>query len=166
MEKNFNTLLCESTAGLPTLYFDMDGTLADFYSVPSWLAKLEAEDPSPYAEARPLIDINELGALCVEYQAYGGKIGIISWLSKASSKTYDKAVRVEKKKWLKTYLPLKFNEIHIVKYGTPKHYVAKDKMGILFDDEKRNCERWKGTAINVTEENLIEIIKLILRKLG
>ena len=36
------------------IYFDLDGTLADFYSVDNWLQKILENDSSPYREARPL----------------------------------------------------------------------------------------------------------------
>lgn len=35
------------------IYFDMDGTIANFYSVPNWLDYLIASDPTPYEVARP-----------------------------------------------------------------------------------------------------------------
>lgn len=168
MGTNFNTLTRESERFNAlkhenrTIYFDMDGTIADLYAVPNWLNKLEAENPEPYEAAKPLCDLAQLGALCCELQAEGWKIGIISWLSKTSSKNYDKLVRQAKKNWLKEFLPIKFNEIHIVKYGTPKHSVAKDKNGILFDDEIQNCEKWKGMAFNVMKYDIIEILENIL----
>lgn len=35
-------------------YFDMDGTIANFYGVDGWLDCLTAHDPRPYAVAEPL----------------------------------------------------------------------------------------------------------------
>ena len=40
--------------------FDMDGTIADLYGVDNWLAKLNASDPSPYIEAKPLLNLSTL----------------------------------------------------------------------------------------------------------
>ena len=34
-----------------TIWWDMDGTIANLYAVNDWLPKLRSEDPSPYAEA-------------------------------------------------------------------------------------------------------------------
>jgi hypothetical protein len=34
---------------------------------------------------------------------------------------------------------VEWNEIHIVKYGVPKHTIGK---GIIFDDELPNREKW------------------------
>ena len=41
-----------------TIFFDMDGTIADFYNVPNWLLKLRNNDASPYEEAVPLLRLN------------------------------------------------------------------------------------------------------------
>ena len=157
----FNALTRESR----TLYFDMDGTIADLYSVKDWLPKLEAGDPSPYIEARKLVNLCELGAMCCELKAMGYKIGIVSWLCKGATKEYDKLVRQAKRDWLKKNFPIRFDEVHIVKYGTPKHYIVKDKNGFLFDDEERNCKGWKGVAVNAKENDIVEYIENLLRVL-
>ena len=143
-----------------TIYFDMDGTIADLYGVIDWLPKLRAEDATPYEEAAPLVNMNDL-QFCLSYlQAYGYKIGIISWLAKNSSKTYDNAVRKAKMKWLKENLPkIHFDEMHIVKYGTRKDYIAKDKNGIIFDDDERVREKWRGEALNPNFIDIIENLK-------
>ncbi len=41
----------------PMICFDMDGTIADLYNVPNWLERLQAEDATPYLEAKPLWDM-------------------------------------------------------------------------------------------------------------
>ena len=40
---------------------------------------------------------------------------------------------------------VKFDEIIIVPYGTPKETLST---GILFDDEERNRNEWKGLAVD------------------
>ena len=55
-------------------------------------------------------------------------------------KEYDELVTRAKLAWLEKHLAsVKFDEIHIVKYGTPKHTIGK---GILFDDELPNRTKW------------------------
>lgn len=145
-----------------TIYFDMDGTIANLYGVENWLSQLRAEDATPYAEAAPLVDMSELQLYLSILQNRGYKIGVISWLAKNSSKSYDKIVRKTKKEWLRATLPeIQFDEIHIVKYGTRKDYVAKDKFGIIFDDDERVREKWKGLPINPNTEDIIEKLKEI-----
>jgi len=145
-----------------TIYFDMDGTIANLYGVENWLSQLRAEDATPYAAAAPMVDTAELQLLLSILQNRGYKIGVISWLAKGSTKTYDKVVRKTKMEWLRATLPeITFDEIHIVKYGTRKDYVAKDKDGIIFDDDEKVREKWRGLAINPNMEDIIEKLREI-----
>lgn len=127
------------------IYLDMDGTIANLYGVENWLEKLTNNDPSPYRNAERLVDEQVLENLV----KLGYELAIVSWLAKNSTKEYDKMVRNAKREWLKENFPnIHFVEIHIVKYGTRKSKVVKEKNGILFDDEKRNREEWRGMAID------------------
>lgn len=146
---------------MATFYFDMDGTIVDLYGVENWLDNLRAENPSPYIEAKPLYPIYYLKDLLLMLQARGHKIGIITWLSKDSSRAYKKAVRDAKKEWLNRYLPVQWDEMHFVQYGTPKHTVVKDKDGYIFDDDDRVRALWlnKGRAIN---PKTVDITKFLL----
>lgn len=140
-----------------TIYFDMDGTIADLYSVPNWLPLLRAYDPKPYAEAKPLVNLNSLARILNRLQRQGFRIGIISWLSKTSTPEYDAKVTAAKEKWLAKHLSsVDFDEIHIVPYGVPKQNFATAN-DILFDDEAKNRENWIGKAFNV--DSIIEILK-------
>ena len=127
------------------IYLDMDGTIADLYGVKNWLADIVNSNDRPYREAKRIVEEKVLENLVDN----GYEIGIVSWLAKNSTKEYDKMVRNAKREWLKENFPnIDFVEIHIVKYGTPKSKVVKEKNGILFDDEKPNREEWKGMAID------------------
>ena len=144
------------------IYFDMDGTIADLYGVKNWLPMLRAEDATPYRIAKPLINITELNVLCGLLRRQGYEIGVISWLSKESSKEYKKAVRAAKREWLKKYFPACGNEIHLVQYGTPKHSIVKAKGAILFDDEYKNGISWErngGEWINPTEKRIEKVLQ-------
>ena len=54
---------------------------------------------------------------------------------------------------------VEWNEIHIVKYGTPKETVVNNPLGILFDDEEQNRNNWTGIAHD--EKNIIEVLKAV-----
>ena len=145
-----------------TIYFDMDGTIADLYAVDRWLEKLQAADATPYIEAAPLLRLCTLARLLNRLQRKGYKIGIVSWLSKNGTNQYNREVTKAKKKWLQVHLKsVQFDEIYIVEYGTPKHEIVRDKTGILFDDEEKNRMEWLGVAYDV--DNIIEILKRLLR---
>lgn len=145
------------------IYFDMDGTIADLYSVENWLPRLRAEDATPYLEARPMCDMTILSKLLIEAKAQGYGIGIITWLSKDATKAYKKAIKQAKKQWLNNYLGVELNEAHFIQYGTRKDYIAKDKQGLIFDDDERVRAKWRGTAINPTEQNIIEVLREMLK---
>lgn len=138
-----------------TIWFDMDGTIADLYGVNNWLEMLINKDAKPYQVAKPLLNMQQLAKELNRLIKKGYKIGIISWLAKNSNSDYDKKVAEVKKNWLKKHLKsVKFENIDIVAYGTPKQINRK---GILFDDEKQNRENWLGIAYDV--QNILQILR-------
>ena len=139
------------------IYLDMDGTIVNLYAVPNWLKMLRAENPTPYIQAEPLVRLSALARHLNRLQRNGYIIGIISWGSKHATPEYDEAVAKAKNFWLNKHLPsVKFDEIHIVPYGTPKSTVAKEKNGYLFDDEENNRAEWGINAFDVV--NMLDIL--------
>lgn len=140
------------------IWFDMDGTIVNFYGVKDWLNDIINEDARPYEEAKPLVNLSSLARVLNNLQKKGYKIGIISWLARGSSENYDRAVTSAKIGWLNSHMPsVKWDRIEIVAYGTYKEKVCNYSKGILFDDEENNRKYWKGQAYNV--ENIIEVLK-------
>lgn len=123
-----------------TIYFDLDGTIADLYGFSGWLDCLQNEQTDPYTEAGLLVDGEQLRNFLAAGKAAGILFGVISWGAKNASSDYLKAIRRAKVAWLKRNDLLKyFDELHIIKYGTPKNRAAKDRTGVLVDDE---LQRW------------------------
>lgn len=134
---------------MKTIWFDMDGTIADLYGNENWLALLMAESPEPYATAKPLVNMQSLARVLNRLQRNGYRLGVVSWLSKGGSEAYGEAVAEAKRKWLARHLAsVHFDYIDIIAYGTPKQ---DGRNGILFDDEKPNRENWNGIAYDVDE---------------
>lgn len=143
---------------MTTIFFDMDGTIADLYGVEGWLDCLIASDTLPYEIAKPLVRLSALARILNRLQKQGYRIGIISWLSKSGSTEYNEAVTEAKLEWLSKHLAsVNFDEINIVPYGTPKQNFSKSASDILFDDEVKNRQNWNGQAFDV--DNIIEILK-------
>ena len=139
------------------IYFDLDGTIVDLYGVENWLADLIAENTRPYAEAKPLLNLSLLARYIHKAQAKGYTVGVISWLSKCGTPAYNEAVTEVKRQWLARHLPsVQWDEIHIVKYGTPKS-TCRTCPGILFDDEQRNLDEWGEGA--VIANRLLEVLR-------
>ena len=142
-----------------TIYFDMDGTIADLYAVENWLESLRAESPAPYEQASPMCNFSLLARYLNKIQKQGVKIGVISWGSKVSTNEYLAAVAQAKRKWLKQHLrSVQWDEIHIVPYGTPKEQY-KQENDMLFDDELQNRLNWGSGASSA--ENLLTKIKFL-----
>ena len=140
------------------IWFDMDGTIANLYGVENWLDYLMSEDVYPYAVATPLLRMCSLAKVLNRLQREGYGIGIISWLSKSGTTEYNAKITETKKKWLKKHLAsVKWDEINIVPYGTPKEKYAKEN-DILFDDEKKNRENWTG-SIAFDVFNIMDVLK-------
>jgi hypothetical protein len=135
--------------------FDMDGTIANLYGVEGWLEYIIDKDETPYVEAKPLVNLSALAKVLNRLQRNGYELNIISWLAKNSDDVYDEKVILAKKNWLKKHMPsVKWNNINIVSYGTPKQNLGQ---GILFDDEKPNRDNWNGTAYDV--DNIVGTLK-------
>ena len=140
-----------------TIWFDLDGTIANLYGVDGWLPMLRAENPAPYAMARPLVHMATLARLLHNAQRDGWNIGVISWTSKGGSPAYNAKVDATKRIWLKKHLPsVIWDEIKIVPYGTPKQSFLRSPLDVLFDDEAQNRENWTGTAYDVN--NIFEVL--------
>lgn len=140
------------------IYFDMDGTIANLYAVNNWLEELRASNPKPYEQAKCMVNMTTLAKLLKKLKNQGWYIGIVSWLSKNATYEYGMQIQKAKYTWLYKHLPsIEFDEIKIVKYGTPKSEVVSIANGILFDDEEQNRKEWKGQAYN--EKEIIKILK-------
>lgn len=141
-----------------TIWFDLDGTLADLYGVENWLSYLMNSDTLPYEIAKPLVRFSALARILNNLQKKGYQIGIISWLAKSGTNDYNERVATAKLNWIRKHLAsVRFDEIHIVAYGTYKETFAKTKQDILFDDELNNRKHWTGRAFDETE--ILNILK-------
>lgn len=146
-----------------SINFDMDGTIADLYAVNGWLDMLESHDPTPYRQAKPMVNMSLLSRYIHKAQAMGYEVNIVSWLSKSGNEAYNKAVTEAKLEWLKKHLrSVQFDNVVIVPYGTPKHKVVETaRQGVLFDDEQRNRTAWTGASAEPSE--IFEILKGLVK---
>lgn len=141
------------------IWFDMDGTIADLYGVENWLEMLIAHDETPYAIAKPIVNLSVLARLMNKVQRKGFGICIVSALAKDSTAEYDEKVRNAKIKWLANHLKsVHFDEIRFVPYWYTKNDVNTGA-DVLFDDEERHLEKWTGTAVHASK--MIETLKAI-----
>lgn len=137
-----------------TLWFDLDGTLAD--TLTRWWELDDEQWIERVRTAKGMINLSTFARLINKAQAKGYKLGVCSWLTK----TNDKRVAIAKKEWLKKRLPsVKWDNIDIIANGEPKWF---NRNGILFDDNKNNRAEWiehNGIAYNYNE--ILDILKKI-----
>lgn len=145
-----------------TIWFDMDGTIADLYGVQDWLPKLRASDPSPYMEAKPMLNFSLLARYLNQLQDKGYKIGIVSWTSKCGSRSYNKEVANTKLAWLKAHLrSVQWDRIVITVYGVEKSKYMQNTDDILFDDNEEIRNAWTGNAYEPSQ--IMEILKGLVK---
>lgn len=143
---------------MTTIFFDMDGTIADLYGVNNWLDYLRAGDAFPYENAKALLNLSLLARYLNKLQRKGFKIEIVSWLAKNSNEDYDNLVTLAKINWLSNHLKsVSFDKINIVSYGICKDTFRHSEEDILFDDEERNRNEWGGVSFDV--DNILEVLK-------
>ena len=144
-----------------TIWFDMDGTIADLYAVDGWLDALRAYSPRPYMMATPMVNMSVLARRLNQLQRKGIRLGIISWLSKESTPDYDALVTDAKMHWLHKHLPsVNWDEMEIVPYGTNKYCQCGSNItDILFDDDNRNREAWEGNSFDPSE--IMTVLKML-----
>ena len=143
-----------------TIWFDMDGTIADLYGVEGWVDYLMAQDTTPYDTAKGMLNLQALARTLNSLQAKGFEIGIISWTSKGGSDFYNGQVALSKIAWLTKHLhSVNWDYIKIVPYGTNKAEICGE--GILFDDEERNRNDWGEGAYS--PEMIMTVLKALNR---
>lgn len=119
---------------MQTIYFDMDGTIADLYGVENWLKSLRTEKVEPYAKAKPLMDSELIENIKENYN-----LKVLTWTAKNSTKKYHERVATTKREWIEKHFNNLFSEIIVLPYGTNKaNYLSKGD--VLIDDDHRNLK--------------------------
>ncbi len=125
-----------------TIYFDMDGTLADFYHVHDWLTRIRCGDASPYEEAKPF---NEYINMARFYKSIGYKVVIITCLPWYCSHDFGISVARAKRRWVYKHMPF-IDGMLVVPHTHHKEAYAIEE-GVLVDDDSRTLENWPWTKI-------------------
>ena len=148
-----------------SINWDMDGTIANFYSVPNWLDKLHEEDESPYLDAEPMWNMEKLAEVLLMLRKAGWEINIITWLAKNSSENYKDAVREAKLAWLDKW-GFVYDHFHGVQYGATKADSVRKRTdyGILIDDNEKVRKGWTlGDTIDPNKVNVIDALMSLLK---
>lgn len=145
------------------LVFDMDGTIVDFYGVPTWLEDLQAKSTRPYEVAQPLYDMDKLIELLYKAKQAGYMVAITTWLAKEADREYKRAIAEAKIAWLERF-GFPYDEIHCVQYGTTKANCTRGKadVQILFDDNADVRKGWNlGPAVDANMDIMVVLEALV-----
>lgn len=149
---------------MKVLVFDMDGTIADLYGFKGWLDDLHCESVRPYAQAKPLYDMDILNSIIEMLKSCGWRIAVTSWLAKGSSQFYNDITAIAKYQWLKKN-GFPFDEVHFVPYGTEKSTCTNHLGGyqILVDDNADVRNSWQnGDTIDATTNIIAALVDLLV----
>lgn len=126
-----------------TLWFDMDGTVADLYGRKGWLNDLRTEQDI-FQDLEPLVNMEDLKDICKTYMANGYTIGIITWNPMHASPSYQNICTNSKRAWVEQHMPY-VTEFYALPYGTPKQNAGFDKgdINLLVDDNEEVIKIWE-----------------------
>lgn len=126
------------------IYFDLDGTVADFYSQENWLEILRSETRGAFENCKPLFEAERFYKIITQLLAKGVQFGVITWLPMQASEEYEEICTAEKRNWCEAYLPF-ICEFSAQSYGIPKQNAIKKHATteILIDDNAEVGEMWK-----------------------
>ena len=147
------------------IWLDMDGTIANLYSVKNWKEDLDNLNERPYRVAKSLYNDIDLLAILGQLKIKKGyNIGIITWGSRDADEDFLKRIAETKKAWLNARgYDMLLDVLLVVRYGTDKASICKEYgCGILVDDEKRNLDAWNlGKTINAQFSILSQLEALL-----
>lgn len=139
------------------IWFDMDGTIVNFYGVEGWLDDLQNRNARPYKEAPPLYNTKELAEVMKALKARGYKIGVVSWGSKTADAAFLHEISIAKMEWLKNQKIFSLiDKMIVTSYGVNKAAICESYgAGILVDDEEGNRREWNlGRTIDAKNDIL------------
>lgn len=136
---------------MKSIWFDMDGTIADLYKVEGWLTSLREKDWSVYGECAPRHNFQRINAAIEALIENGWRVGVITWASKGIgwSKDLDEIAEV-KFNWLCQFFPaLADGSFACLPYGYSKAQFLEEmddiyEIAYLVDDNKEVRADWRS----------------------
>ena len=144
------------------IYFDLDGTVYNLYSIENWLQYLEEENSNVFIMGEFMVDHKKFMDCITALTKRGYSFGVITWLPMRASAEFEEECRQQKIKWIKHFLPF-VTEINCQSYGIPKQNAIQKKSSKMFliDDNKEVCNTWEQEknciALNLTKD--FDVIK-------
>ena len=158
---------------MKSIWFDMDGTIADLYKVEGWLPKLRSNDWSVYSECAPRHNYQRINAAIEALIEDGWQVGVITWASKGIGWGKDlDAITEVKFNWLCKFFPaLADGHFACIPYGYSKADFLEEKMGdcytvsYLVDDNKEVRQEWRSHSCEYVKFKTINASRSFVREL-
>ena len=157
---------------MKSIWFDMDGTIAELYKVEGWLASLREKDWSVYNECAPRHNYQRINAAIEALVEQGWEVGVITWGSKGIgwSKDLDEIGEI-KFNWLCKFFPiLADGHFACIPYGYSKAQYLEEMDDIyavayLVDDNKDVRENWRSYSNKFEQFKTINASRSYVRQL-
>lgn len=142
-----------------SIWFDMDGTIAELYKVKDWLPALRSNDWSVYDRCLPRAHFERINAAIEALVENGWQVGVITWASKGIDwgKADLNVITETKFEWLCRFFPaLADGKFACIPYGYDKAQFMHEmhnnynpyEISYLVDDNKEVRAAWRKHGEN------------------
>lgn len=136
---------------MKSIWFDMDGTIAELYKVKDWLPALRSNDWSVYDRCLPRAHHERINAAVEALIENGWQVGVITWASKGIDFGADlSAIEEIKFNWLCRFFPaLADGKFACIPHGYDKAQFMREmdykpyEVSYLVDDNKEVRAAWR-----------------------
>lgn len=155
-----------------SIWFDMDGTIADLYKVEGWLPKLRSNDWSVYSECAPRHNYQRINAAIEALIENGWQVGVITWASKGIGWSKElREIAEIKHSWLRRFFPaLADGKFACIPYGYSKADYLEEmdrcyEVAYLVDDNKEVRQEWRSHSCEYVKFKTINASRAYVREL-
>lgn len=160
---------------MKSIWFDMDGTIAELYKVEGWLTSLRSNDWSVYDRCVPRHNYQRINHAIEALIENGWQVGVITWASNGIDwgKELD-AIAEVKFNWLCKFFPaLADGKFACIPYGYSKADFLEEMgdaytVAYLVDDNKEVRHDWRSHSCdnrNCTQYKTINASRAYVREL-
>ena len=157
---------------MKSIWFDMDGTIAELYKVEGWLSALRSNDWSVYSKCAPRHNYQRINMAIEALIANGWQVGVITWASKGIGWGDDlNEIANEKFNWLCRFFPaLADGHFACIPYGYSKADLLEEKydtydVAYLVDDNKEVRQEWRSHSCEYVKFKTINASRAYVREL-
>ena len=157
---------------MKSIWFDMDGTIAELYKVEGWLEALRSNDWSVYSNCAPRHNYQRINAAIEALVEQGWHVGVITWASKGISWGKDlREIAEIKNNWLRNFFPALADEnFACIPYGYSKADYLEEMAGAydvsyLVDDNKEVRQEWRSHSCEYVKFKTINASRSFVREL-